>query len=169
MSPQPKGDTNTSLLAHTDFGSVTLLWNVIGGLQILPPGCGDSDPDGVLAGWQYVKPEKGCIVVNMGDAMPVFSGGRIRSNLHRVTAAPGEQGSVVRYSVAYFMRPEDDVLMKCLGDEDGQKTRELYSAFMKRLGEENGNADKLFRAREWVAMKSDAYRSGVVMQSSGGE
>jgi isopenicillin N synthase-like dioxygenase len=127
MAPQPCGDERISLLAHTDFGSITLLWNIIGGLQILPPEAGNSDPDGISKKWQYIKPEKGCVVVNMGDAMVKFSGGRLRSNLHRVTAIPGEQGMVERYSVAYFMRPEDNVLMQSL-EEGGEEEEKLYTA-----------------------------------------
>jgi isopenicillin N synthase-like dioxygenase len=149
MAPQPHGDERTSLLAHTDFGSITLLWNVIGGLQILPPEAGDSDVDGTSNGWQYVKPEDGYVIVNIGDAMVMFSGGRLRSNLHRVTAVPGEQGRVERYSAAYFMRPEDDVLMQAL---DGDK--------------EGGN---LYTAKEWVALRSNAVQKAMVpMQSNGG-
>lgn len=52
------------------------------------------------------------MVVNIGDAMAQFSGGVIRSNLHSVTAPPGEQALFDRYSAAYFLRPEDDVVMK---------------------------------------------------------
>ena len=90
MSPQPEDDRRTSLLAHTDIGSVTLLWNILGGLQILPPG-NDGDVNASDA-WEYVQPQSGCAIVNMGDAMVHFSNGVIRSNLHRVGYAPGLQG-----------------------------------------------------------------------------
>jgi hypothetical protein len=45
---------------HTDFGSVTVLFNHMGGLQVLNP---DSKE------WKYVKPEPGCAVINLGDAI----------------------------------------------------------------------------------------------------
>ena len=32
MPPQPEGDRRTSLLAYTDIGSITIVWNVLGGL-----------------------------------------------------------------------------------------------------------------------------------------
>ena len=31
MPPQPEGDRRTSLLAHTDFGSISMVWNILGG------------------------------------------------------------------------------------------------------------------------------------------
>ena len=155
MPPQPHGDRRTSLLAHTDFGSVTLLWNILGGLQILPPGNNGDDPN-VSDAWEYVQPQQGCAVVNMGDAMVEFSGGIVRSNLHRVWYAPGEQALVDRYSIAYFTRPEDDVLMKRLSGagEEGAETE--------------GTGQKL-TAKKWSAMKSEMYRKGMgTMKSSGG-
>lgn len=36
---------------HTDFGSVTVLFNQLGGLQVINPNTND---------WKYVKPEPGC-------------------------------------------------------------------------------------------------------------
>lgn len=154
MPPQPEGDRRTSLLAHTDFGSVTLLWNILGGLQILPPGK-DGSPNTSDA-WEYVQPQVGCAVVNMGDAMVEFSRGRLRSNLHRVGYAPGDQASFDRFSVAYFARPEDEVMMEAL-DGFGKGSRQ-------QIRTEQGHTVK-----EWVAMKSAMYRKGKgTMTSSGG-
>lgn len=56
----------------------------------------------------------GLLIVNCGDALVRFSNGLLRSNLHRVISPPGEQAKVDRYSVVYFSRPEDQVLMKPL-------------------------------------------------------
>ncbi|KAM3087177.1 hypothetical protein ACMFMG_001281 [Clarireedia jacksonii] len=95
----------TALLPHTDYGSITLLTSVLGGLQILPRGSDEND-------WRYIKPEPGCLIVNMGDAMVEWTGGVLRSNLHRVTYAPGAQAEFTRHSIAYLIRPERDVSMK---------------------------------------------------------
>lgn len=103
---QPPDDRRTALGAHTDFGSVTVLFNRLGGLQILPPG---SEAD-----WVYVKPLPGHAVVNLGDAMAKFTQGLLRSNIHRVSAAPGLQADVDRYSLVYFNRPRDDVVLRRL-------------------------------------------------------
>ncbi len=99
---------------HTDFGSLTLLFNRLAGLQILPPG---KD-----AQWVYVRPLPGHAIVNLGDAMVKFTNGLLRSNIHRVVSPPGEQAGCTRYSLVYFARAEDDVLLRRLdgGDANGE-------------------------------------------------
>ncbi|KLT43940.1 Clavaminate synthase-like protein [Cutaneotrichosporon oleaginosum] len=90
---------------HTDFGSLTVLFNWLGGLQIRHP---DTDE------WVYVRPVPGSPVINLGDAMVTFTAGILRSNIHRVVPAPGEQASLPRTSLVFFTRPEDDVIMRRL-------------------------------------------------------
>jgi isopenicillin N synthase-like dioxygenase len=46
--------------------------------------------------------------------MTKFSGGLLRSNIHRVVSPPGEQAKETRYSLVYFSRPEDKVVLKRL-------------------------------------------------------
>jgi isopenicillin N synthase-like dioxygenase len=104
--PQPKDDRRTALGEHTDFGSVTVLFNRVGGLQILPPG---EDAE-----WCFVRPLPGHAIVNLGDAMVKFTNGLLRSNIHRVVSPPGPQADCTRYSLVYFSRPEDSVLLKRL-------------------------------------------------------
>ena len=41
-------------------------------------------------------------VINIGNMLEVWSGGRLRSTLHRVHPPPGED----RYSLAYFVHPK---------------------------------------------------------------
>jgi isopenicillin N synthase-like dioxygenase len=55
----PIGPDTISLGEHTDFGSLTVLFNQLGGLQVLKPNTRE---------WQYVKPRPECAVVNLGDA-----------------------------------------------------------------------------------------------------
>ncbi|TVY82339.1 Oxidoreductase vrtI [Lachnellula suecica] len=130
--PQPELDQRTALGKHTDFGSITILFNRLGGLQILPP------PSLVPAGqepqWTYVKPLPGHCIVNLGDAMAKFTNGLLRSNIHRVVAPPGEQGKDTRYSLVCFARPADDVVLKRLDGSDiipvlkeGEKDDEVSS------------------------------------------
>ena len=108
--PQPKDDQRTALGEHTDFGSVTVLFNRLGGLQVLPPGRD--------AQWCYVKPLDNHAIINLGDAMVKFTNGLLRSNIHRVSAPPGNQAEHNRYSLVYFNRPEDDVMLKRLDGSD---------------------------------------------------
>ncbi|KAJ7623875.1 hypothetical protein DFH06DRAFT_757888 [Mycena polygramma] len=98
----------TAISPHTDFGSLSFLHNRLGGLQVLVPGTDE---------WQYVKPLPGHAICNLGDAMVIFSGGILRSNLHRVVRPPGAQASLDRYSLVYFTRPADSVVLRALADE----------------------------------------------------
>ncbi|KAL4919826.1 hypothetical protein BDW62DRAFT_216697 [Aspergillus aurantiobrunneus] len=104
--PQPANDRRTALGEHTDFGSVTILFNRLGGLQVFPPG-----PD---AEWQCVRPLRGHAIVNLGDAMVKFTNGLLRSNIHHVVSPPGRQVDSTRYSLVYFSRPEDDIPLRRL-------------------------------------------------------
>lgn len=104
--PQPVDDRRTALGEHTDFGSVTVLFNRLGGLQVLPPGRD--------AEWCYVKPLPNHAIINLGDAMVKFTNGLLRSNIHRVVAPPGAQADHTRFSLVYFNRPENEVMLKRL-------------------------------------------------------
>ncbi|TLS22352.1 uncharacterized protein PpBr36_10103 [Pyricularia pennisetigena] len=108
------GEMRTSLRPHTDLGVMTLLANIMGGLQILAPGSAASDP----AGWLWVRPKPRHLVVNIGDTMVEWTGGLLRSNTHRVNYAPGEQRLVDRYSMAFFLKPKKEASMRnLLGQE----------------------------------------------------
>ncbi|KAK7423054.1 hypothetical protein QQZ08_009221 [Neonectria magnoliae] len=106
-------DLRTALRHHTDIGTITLLVNVLGGLQVLVPNQPATDPKA----WLWVRPQPRHLIVNLGDAMVQWTGGILRSNTHRVTYSPGDQRSVDRYSMAYFLRPERNASMKRLMGE----------------------------------------------------
>ncbi|KAF2736552.1 Clavaminate synthase-like protein [Polyplosphaeria fusca] len=89
--------------AHSDYGSVTLLFRLPGqpGLEILRP-------DGMWAGVP-VNPAPDAlgappILVNIGDLLSFWTGGMLKSTVHRVAFSGGEE----RYSMAYFCHPLDD-------------------------------------------------------------
>lgn len=115
LAKQAQLDAQIATPAHTDFGSITLLFNWLGGLQIFQP----ENPDGNKfwsksrfedkGTWNYVKPMPGYAICNLGDAMTRFTNGVMNSGQHRVLPAPGPQGDFVRYSIVYFVRPEDEV------------------------------------------------------------
>ncbi|TBU57812.1 Clavaminate synthase-like protein [Dichomitus squalens] len=106
--PRLVPDEKVFLTAHTDYGSLSFLHNRLGGLQVLPPG---SDK------WLYVKPIPGHAICNVGDALNIFSGGIIRSNIHRVVPPPKDQGQYDRWSLIYFTRPNDTAPLKHLGEK----------------------------------------------------
>jgi isopenicillin N synthase-like dioxygenase len=74
------------------------------GLQIKPDGCDE---------WLYIMPKENHIIINLGDAMSLWSGGLFRSVLHRVASLPGK-GMNERYSFAFLMRPENQAPMVSL-------------------------------------------------------
>lgn len=137
--PQPDGDMRTSLVPHTDYGSVTVLFNILGGLQILP-----EEKEAIQGNWQWVKPVAGCAIVNLGDAMAKFTNGLLRSPMHRVTYAPGDQSKLTRYSLAYFVRPEDTCVMKRLEGSD----------LIPNL--EHGEEEQDVTAVEWIKIRVKA-------------
>lgn len=124
---------------HTDYGSLTILFNWLGGLQILnrQVSVQRSRIERVrltkrrtkTGDWEWVRPLPGCAICNIGDSMEMFTGGKLLSGVHRVLGAPGEQATLDRYSLVYFIRPEDDVKMLDLtlsGEERAQKEAEAY-------------------------------------------
>lgn len=93
---------------HTDFGSITMLWNWLGGLQIRD----QSADDNAVGDWLFVKPIPGSCVINLGDSLVKLSAGILKSNIHRVAPPPGEQAGLPRYSLVYFSHPNDIVELK---------------------------------------------------------
>ncbi|MCJ1383935.1 hypothetical protein MMC17_007049 [Xylographa soralifera] len=144
VPPQDPATAQLAFGAHTDFGSLTLLFNRVGGLQVLPPPTSpDQQPE-----WLFVRPLPGCAIVNLGDAMTKFTGGLLRSSFHRVVLAPGEQAKVAKYSVVYFARPEDDVLLRRLGGGDVIP------------GLEEGETEEAVPSKEWVLRRALGRRVG---------
>ncbi|KAG2356917.1 hypothetical protein BDR07DRAFT_1421984, partial [Suillus spraguei] len=91
--------------AHTDFGSLSFLHNRLGGLQVLPPGHDE---------WSYIRPIPGHAVCNIGDALSLFSGGILQSNIHRVVTPPGVQAEYERWSLVFFTRPGNSKVFRAL-------------------------------------------------------
>lgn len=90
--------------------------NWLGGLQVWSSSSrqpGKLEPD-VPGEWLWVKPKRNCAIVNLGDAAVKFTNGVLCSGRHRVVPAPADQGLSVRYSVVYFVRPNDQARLKTL-------------------------------------------------------
>ena len=150
--PQPIGTHRTNLTGHTDMGCVTLLFNVVGGLQILPSGFDNTEQN-----WRYVQPKPGCVLVNLGDAMVQWSGGILRSNLHRVATPPGEQAGCERYSLAYLVRPESNASMQRLKGSD----------VIPRVPD--GETKETLSVKDWESSRAALYMVGKMLpQSTGG-
>lgn len=99
---QPKSDSQMGAGAHTDYGSITLLFqDDIGGLQL-------KAQDGA---WIDVAPIKDAVIINTGDLMERWSNGRYPSTEHRVLPRIGVGD---RYSIAFFTDPDSDALIQPL-------------------------------------------------------
>ena len=146
----PEGETpRTSMIHHTDFGTITLLANVIGGLQILPPGAEAAD----AASWRWVRPQPGCLIVNLGDAMVQWTDGLLRSNMHRVNHGPGPHQALDRYSVAILARPEHNASMRHI---------------LKNENSSEQTVDEGLSAWEWEVKKAMALTRGETVACSKG-
>ena len=97
----------------------------------------DCNSDG---SWKWVKPYPESITVNIADVLQFWSGGFLKSSIHRVVAPPPDQAGIDRLGLLYFLRPAHDLKLKTLD-----------SPLLKRLGikSENDAADEI-RAGDWV-------------------
>ena len=87
-----------ALHPHTDPGILTLLiQDQVGGLQTFAKS----------AGWIDVPPATGTIVVNLGDAMQVWTNDEYVAASHRVLPMRGQ----ARYSTPYFYNPKGDTVL----------------------------------------------------------
>lgn len=84
---------------HTDPGILTLLHqDMTGGLQAKSK----------KFGWIDISPEKDSIVVNLGDAMQVWTNDNYVAALHRVI----KRTTKPRFSTPYFYNPSRDAIIK---------------------------------------------------------
>ncbi|TFY55566.1 hypothetical protein EVJ58_g8161 [Rhodofomes roseus] len=164
--PKPAAtEPKTAIGAHTDFGSLSFLHNRLGGLQVMVPG---------TESWQYVKPIPGHAICNLGDAMSIFSGGILRSNLHRVVPPPGAQSQHERWSLVFFTRPGYSQLLEALtGDSpmiaeaaakvadksiyfSGQTSKEWFYRRIKNQRTKNQKGPETWRASRGTEHRPEA-------------
>ncbi|MGP3941918.1 isopenicillin N synthase family dioxygenase [Streptomyces sp. 6N106] len=90
---------------HTDFGSLTILYQEDdrGGLQVLQ---GKDN-------WRDVSAIPGSFVVNIGDLMALWTGGRWVSTMHRVTN-PQRGDTSSRLTIPFFYLPNHDASIEPL-------------------------------------------------------
>ncbi|QFU87213.1 isopenicillin N synthase family oxygenase [Amycolatopsis sp. YIM 10] len=106
--------------AHTDFGGLTVLYQEddLSGLQVRH---GENE-------WRDVRAIPGSFVVNIGDLLARWTGGRWVSTLHRVVnPAPGDTSS--RLSVPFFYQPNHDAVVDSVvaGEWIATKMRKLFA------------------------------------------
>lgn len=136
--PRPAADDarvdNQWARAHTDFGSLTLLWSQnVAGLQIKTTSPTSTSTSASKEGggeWRYVPPVDGGIVCNVGDTLDFWSASYLKSTTHRVVRPPPDQLGGNRLGLFYFVRPGNEVdiqpapspLLRRLGLVGGEET-----------------------------------------------
>jgi isopenicillin N synthase-like dioxygenase len=97
---------------HTDFGTVTILDREPGrgGLQVW------TEADG----WEYVPYHPGTFTINAGDLLARWSGGRWKSNRHRVLPPQAEAPDEDLVSLVYFYEADHDAVIESLRPPAGQ-------------------------------------------------
>ena len=96
--------------AHTDWGSLTLLFQRMGedGLECQRRTKDDSEA------WVEVPPIEGGITVNIGDMLKRWSDKRLYSNSHRVRMPKSTSVAPLksRYSIAFFLQADKSALIE---------------------------------------------------------
>jgi gibberellin 2-oxidase len=114
--PPCRGSGAFGLCAHTDSDFLTILrpLDTVGGLQLLKDGR-----------WLTVKPNPGALVVNIGDLLQAWSNDVYRSVEHRVVAHAARE----RFSVAFFLCPSYDTVIRPHRRPEGNQIDSLYRSF----------------------------------------
>ncbi len=104
--------------AHTDFGSLTLVY-------------GDPSARGLQVwtgrDWEDIPVVPGAFVVNLGDLMAQWTNDLWVSTLHRVVNPAGADWNRSRYSLVFFHQPNSDVLIESLDRANPAKYQPITS------------------------------------------
>ncbi|KAK8024550.1 hypothetical protein PG993_012616 [Apiospora rasikravindrae] len=137
---------------HSDYNTLTFLFHQpVASLQV-------QTPEGP---WRYVRSRPDAVVVNIADALEFFSGGYLKSTIHRVVRPPPDQADRPRLSLIYFARPEAKVTLK-----------PVASPLLRRLGmhDQTEGFTHEVTAEEWARAriaKDHKFRVGEVKSREG--
>jgi isopenicillin N synthase-like dioxygenase len=118
------------LAEHTDWGTITFVFSRQGGLEVRD----------INDNWCPAPVIPGGIVVNIADALSLWTGKALKSTMHRITweNLPADRD---RYSIAYFMNPHfgtcSSELTACLS-----KLTMPYRCFTGRSGYQYRKAER---------------------------
>ncbi|PYH90751.1 Clavaminate synthase-like protein [Aspergillus ellipticus CBS 707.79] len=117
---QLQDGTKTRISEHTDFGTITLLFqDSVGGLEV--------EDHASVGKFHPIESERYEMIVNIGDCFQRWTNGKLRSTRHRVHVSQNDiqnQSEYLpgRYSVAFFTKPNRDASVGVLPDllSDGE-------------------------------------------------
>ncbi|WP_371169782.1 isopenicillin N synthase family dioxygenase [Aliiroseovarius sp. 2305UL8-7] len=99
--PDWAGKKDFGIAAHTDYGCLTLLASDgVAGLEVM----------GADGSWIKVNAPVGEFVINFGEMLEMWTGGRVKATLHRVVGTGKE-----RISVPMFFNPNHDTNVAPVG------------------------------------------------------
>jgi isopenicillin N synthase-like dioxygenase len=96
--------TNTRAGAHTDYGTLTILWS---------PDSRGLQAQNRQGEWVDVIADPAHFIINIGDLMMNWTNDRWLSTLHQVVPHP-ETTTRRRQSLAFFHNPNPDALIECI-------------------------------------------------------
>lgn len=133
---EPPEPGRVRVAPHTDHGGVTVLHSddAPGGLEVAFD----------ALGWQPVTVPPGALLVQVGDLLERWSGGRLRATPHRVVNPPAGAGDAARrLSLVYFHHPRLDLLVETSPVEGTPDGVRIYEPVV---------------AGEWVMGRQERYR-----------
>ncbi|KAE9373893.1 Clavaminate synthase-like protein [Stipitochalara longipes BDJ] len=126
-----------ALGAHQDAGTLTVLFNRLGGLELMQAG-----------EWRPIPARPECAVINVGKALSACTSDLLHAPLHRVMAPPAVE-SKSRYSVAYFLRPDHEAQLSIWNPRQSNCENSLGSDLTSRAW-----------GIDWHKGRLEAVRSG---------
>jgi isopenicillin N synthase-like dioxygenase len=126
------------LAGHTDWGSFTFLFSQpISALQILSS----------TGEWKWVQYLPQSLVVNVGEALELLTGGLFKATIHRVIKPPADQEREKRIGVIYFARPVDAVNLE-----------PIDSPLLKRLGIDKPLDETVYNMADYLNARKHGYK-----------
>ncbi|XP_077424193.1 uncharacterized protein LOC144053531 [Vanacampus margaritifer] len=113
---------------HSDYGSITLLFQSAEGLQVRR-----------RSGEFICAPRvPGAVLINIADLMQRWTGDHFVSVLHRVLLPPAGDCSSTRQSLAFFVQPDDETVVSCIDGSDKYPPVQSGAYLIKRLNDSYG-------------------------------
>ncbi|ETI24859.1 hypothetical protein G647_04229 [Cladophialophora carrionii CBS 160.54] len=153
----PADNAPIRLASHTDQGVITILFqNQVAGLQVRPPKY--TGPIRDDEEWLDAPVIPGAVLINIGETMTFFSGGLMKSTLHRVARSPlPEQQGKDRFSMAYFCHPNMDTLLEVLQGLEGKEGVQPREAPISCV-----TGQKVRTVKDWIEHRHSMGRLATV-------